>query len=756
MLSSRSRYFRKTRPTQGNGLLPCGRLKLHAVFCLGLTTLGAASAVRSDESVLVQLDSAMNYLLPASDALGLTWTQEQFDDAGWAAGAYGVGYDAGAMIRTSVNSTADAVYTRADFSIVDLSAVETVWLAADYDDGYVAWINGVEVARRNMPTGDPTNTSTASSGHESSNGATPSYDAYIDVTAKAKPALHNGTNVLAVGVWNNDSGSTDLALVPRLSINRPVPPPGEVVWSLAGSPYTFNTSQTIPRGTILRVEAGVEVRFAAGSSLTIEGQIEALGTEASPILFERSGGTGSWGGIRVHHASDGTARDSTIQYAVLKHAGTTIDIDGTGDSVIVIEHCIIDNWSSLAFHWDNGSNGLRISHCDLGLETPSAEQGHEAVNGYRSSAILEHCRFGRRTGYNDTIDLGNAHWGGVVPTVRFNEIGPGEDDGIDFDDCDGYVVGNLIWGHRPPANGPKESGCPEYPIGGGGVNGGGITGNEGSRPVIMNNIVANCYQAIGYKNGAKPTLINNTIVGCTWGVVLFQEADISNPELAEGTLVNNLIWDCQIPIKLNWCDDDSPSLAHVRYCLLPGGWPGVGNVALTESPFAITPNLDSPVREDFALARCSPAIDAGFAGDVVQPFHTEPTPETDSLGSPRTDLSTVADTGGGAPTYYDVGAVEFTGPDDCGGVPVPRFVRGEANGDGQVDISDAVTILLVLFTGVSTNCLDALDTDDDGGTNVTDALHLLEFLFREGTQPPAPFPSLGPDPTADSLDCQRI
>jgi hypothetical protein len=191
--------------------------------------------VRSDETVLVQLDSAMKYLLPASDALGLTWTQEQFDDAGWAAGAYGVGYDAGAMIRTSVNSTADAVYTRADFSIVDLSAVETVWLAADYDDGYVAWINGVEVARRNMPTGDPTNTSTASSGHESSNGATPSYDAYIDVTAKAKPALHNGTNVLAVGVWNNDSGSTDLALVPRLSINRPVPPPGEVVWSLAGA-----------------------------------------------------------------------------------------------------------------------------------------------------------------------------------------------------------------------------------------------------------------------------------------------------------------------------------------------------------------------------------------------------------------------------------------------------------------------------------------------------------------------------------------
>src|SRR6185436_12766241 len=191
------------------------------------------------------------------------------------------------------------------------------------------------------------------------------------------------------------------------------------------------------------------------------------------IAFDRSGSSGSWAGISLDYGGDGVVRPSAIRFATLQNASTLVDIDATGDSEIVIEDCVLDHWSHLAFHWDNGANRLRISRCNLGLNTPPAEQSHEAVNGYRSSAILEYCTFGPRLGYNDTIDLGDTKWGGPVPTVRYNEVGPGQDDGIDFDNCDGYIIGNFVHGRRPPADGPKESGCPQYPIGGGGMNGGG-------------------------------------------------------------------------------------------------------------------------------------------------------------------------------------------------------------------------------------------------------------------------------------------
>ena len=730
--------------------LSSGRLLPLAFACILSASAPAA------ETVLAQMGTAIRYNLPTSNTLGVTWITSGFNDATWTAGSYGIGYDAGGMIKSTVANTVDAAYTRAKFTIADLTAVESVWLGVDYDDGYIAWINGVEVARVNMPAGNPTNTTLASASHESSNGDSPTYDPIVEITTKAKPALVEGLNVLAIGVWNNSAASTDMALVPFLSINRPVTPPGVVHWTLADSPVAINSSLTIPLNTTLKIDAGVEARFAAGASLTVRGQIEADGTVEAPIVFDRQGATGAWGGIKIHQDEDGIVRNSYIRQARIQNAGTLVDVDGTGESDIVIEDCTLDHWSGVAFHWDNGCNKLRISRCDVGLNTPVSEQGHEGVNGYRSSAILEHCVFGPRTGYNDTIDLGNTKWGGPVPTVRYNEIGPGNDDGIDFDDCDGFIIGNFVHGRRPPANGPKESGCPQYPIGGSGMNGGGITGNEGSRPFVMNNIVFDCYHGIGYKNGAQPTLINNTVVSCTWGIILFSENDISNPALANGTLVNNLIWDCEIPIKLSWCDNATKSTASVRNCLVPGGWPGTGNINPVESPLALVPNKASPKREDFLLVRCSAAIDAGFAGQVTQTFHAEPVPDIDSEAMPRVDMLTVADSGAGSPKHYDVGAIEYQGPDDCGGQPVAHFVRGEANGDGSIDISDAVNMLFVFFAGAPTDCEDALDANDDGSLNVTDAVRLLDYLFRAGAAPAAPFPAASSDPTtADALGCER-
>ena len=84
----------------------------------------------------------------------------------------------------------------------------------------------------------------------------------------------------------------------------------------------------------------------------------------------------------------------------------------------------------------------------------------------------------------------------------------------------------------------------------------------------------------------------------------------------------------------------------------------------------------------------------------------------------------------------------------------PAFVRGDANRDGIVDISDPVTLLFHLFRGASVlDCEDHGDADDNGRLELTDAVFLLDFLFRSGVQPQPPYPAPGLDTTADPFEC---
>src|SRR5574341_665894 len=49
------------------------------------------------------------------------------------------------------------------------------------------------------------------------------------------------------------------------------------------------------------------------------------------------------------------------------------------------------------------------------------------------------------------------------------------------------------------------------------------------------------------------------------------------------------------------------------------------------------------------------------------------------------------------------------------------FIRGDANLDGFLDLSDAIKVLLVFAAGSPTTCRDALDADDSGLVDTTDA-----------------------------------
>jgi len=86
--------------------------------------------------------------------------------------------------------------------------------------------------------------------------------------------------------------------------------------------------------------------------------------------------------------------------------------------------------------------------------------------------------------------------------------------------------------------------------------------------------------------------------------------------------------------------------------------------------------------------------------------------------------------------------------DDLG----PRFRRGDASPDGELDVSDAILVLLSLFgSGEPLSCPDAADFDDDGAIRINDPIAFLGHLFQGAPPPPAPHGRCGGDPTEDEL-----
>jgi hypothetical protein len=505
---------------------------------------------------------------------------------------------------------------------------------------------------------------------------------------------------------------------------------------------------TVPRGSTLTIEAGVEVRFDGGTGLLISGRLMALGEEGTPVVLVRSG-TSEWDGVLIDHGNDGIARESVLRHVEVSGAGNLLEVTDTRGSSILVEECDFELWGDHAIEWD-GANGLIVRSSGFGLGTSPADQASEAIKGVAASAVVEGCTFGKRVGYNDAMDIADCRWSGPVPTIRHNTFLGGEDDAIDFDGADGWIVGNLVVDFWPS---PGSSSA----------NGGGITGDGSSRPVVAHNIVRRCYHGIGFKNGASPLVVGNLVIDCHVGATFYQSScGASRPR---PVLYDNIFWNNRhsttgalqsLLLTGAWWPSycaslESQAIADVRYSLIEGGWPGEGNLDLD-------PKLVDPAGGDFTLSPDSPALDAGFGGPfALSGADAAALAEVlgvDRLGVDPVDLECVADTGAGDVRFRDLGPLELALPGLCGGEG--RFRRGDSNGDGALDISDPVTALLYLFVGApSAHCEDALDANDDGSVNMSDALSLLEHLFQEGPAPSAPYPALGLDPTPDALGCAR-
>src|SRR5690606_15419577 len=83
-----------------------------------------------------------------------------------------------------------------------------------------------------------------------------------------------------------------------------------------------------------------------------------------------------------------------------------------------------------------------------------------------------------------------------------------------------------------------------------------------------------------------------------------------------------------------------------------------------------------------------------------------------------------------------------------------RFIRGDADASGSLNLTDGIRILNYLFVGnAEVLCLDSADSDDSGNVNLSDGIFVLNYLFSDGSAPPSPHPNCGTDPTEDGVTC---
>ncbi|HTD65555.1 MAG TPA: lamin tail domain-containing protein, partial [Candidatus Limnocylindria bacterium] len=186
------------------------------------------------------------------------------------------------VIKTDVQaemlSRASSAYVRLPFDVPDPTAFSTLTLRVKYDDGFVAYLNGTEIARRNAPA-TPQWNSVATANRASTN-ALAFED--IDVTSRLN-LLQPGVNVLAIHGLNDSATSSDFLVIAELVENKilgltnhyfSTPSPGAVNGS--GS-YAFvdNLKFTPGRGwfdntnfsvTITSATPGITIRYTTNGS----------------------------------------------------------------------------------------------------------------------------------------------------------------------------------------------------------------------------------------------------------------------------------------------------------------------------------------------------------------------------------------------------------------------------------------------------------------------------------------------------------
>ncbi|MGJ8696061.1 MAG: lamin tail domain-containing protein [Verrucomicrobiaceae bacterium] len=264
---------------------------------------------------------------------GPAWWAPTFDDTDWIDGSAPIGYSLGSLstnLFSTLRNVSPSFYTRTTFDVSagEASSSSPLRLNINYNDGFIAWINGIEVARSNM-------------------GAPKSHIyhdqlSYVESTLStntqtfnlpiASSLLVEGDNVIAIQI-NNNTIDGNMRLDLELEINNPSGNDPHLV--NFGSPLKYRPGLTEPSSDLVEPAAlaegpsdWIELHNPTASPVNLTGWT----LSDAPNLISKwtfpSGTTIGAGGYLVILADD---PDAPIPGATYLHSN--FKLGSTGDDI---------------------------------------------------------------------------------------------------------------------------------------------------------------------------------------------------------------------------------------------------------------------------------------------------------------------------------------------------------------------------------------------------------------------------------------
>lgn len=206
---------------------------------------------------LIDRGDSWRYIIPNQNTSN-SWMEKDFSDISWFLATSGFGY-ADDDDATTISNGTISIFLRKNFTITSVAEIQGLVLDIDYDDSFVAYINGTEVARANINGDKPAYNATSITDHEAqiySGGKPDRFIVPIDL-------LVEGQNTIAIQGHNISQNSSDFTLIPFLSayISGSNPDGNEPADILELSEQSFHTNFKLSVGETLYLfdENGDEV-----------------------------------------------------------------------------------------------------------------------------------------------------------------------------------------------------------------------------------------------------------------------------------------------------------------------------------------------------------------------------------------------------------------------------------------------------------------------------------------------------------------